>query len=248
MVSTAYLRSAAEPHGGGLDKVARDHFRRGRNLQIEGDLHGALSEYDAALVIAPRFIEALNNRGGVLGQLGHLEDALRDFSESLRIEPNDSLVLFNRGIVRLLSGDIPSSLLDFTRSIELREDPLALVNRGIAFTKAGRFQEAQTDLDRALTLDPHDSLAQLNRAALRYIQRDFRGALEDVNLALPYVPEGEATEQADLLHRRSVESLLNELADKGFAYWSGGKPHGTTKPVKLTPGPSISEMIHEMRR
>jgi len=186
--------------------------------------------------------------GGVLGQLGRIEDALRDFSASLSIEPNDPLVLFNRGIVRLLWNDIDAALEDFNDSLTLREDPLALVNRGIALTTAGRHDEALTDFDRALDLDPGDPIARLNRASLLYVMGDLRGALNDMNLALPHLKARELREQAEKVHRLALEALLKDLAAKGFAYWAGGKPKGSKNPVRMTPGPSISEMIHEMRQ
>jgi SOS-response transcriptional repressor LexA len=44
------------------------------------------------------------------------------------------------------------------------------------------------------------------------------------------------------------EAPLWRMVDEGLAYWSGGKPKGSKNPIKLTPGPSISDMIHEMRK
>ena len=47
--------------------------------------------------------------------------------------------------------------------------------------------------------------------------------------------------------RAMKEAALWRLVDDGLAHWSGGKPKGSKRPVKLTPGPSISDLIIEER-
>ena len=44
-----------------------------------------------------------------------------------------------------------------------------------------------------------------------------------------------------------LDAMLRRLTKSGFASWSGGKPKGSKRPVKLTPGPPISDYIIEDR-
>lgn len=49
-------------------------------------------------------------------------------------------------------------------------------------------------------------------------------------------------------HRDKTTSRLLELARAGVLQWSGGKPKGLSKPIKLRgKGPSMSEMVLEDR-
>ena len=46
---------------------------------------------------------------------------------------------------------------------------------------------------------------------------------------------------------RIIDLSLWDMVDSGFATWSGGKPKGSRHPVRVTPGPPISDYVHEMR-
>ncbi|MPZ48303.1 MAG: hypothetical protein GEU75_03155 [Dehalococcoidia bacterium] len=70
------------------------------------------------------------------------------------------------------------------------------------------------------------------------------GARTAIKQAMALEPDDE---QVRALSKRVSQTALLRLVDQGFARWSGEKPKGSKNPVKLTPGSSISEMIHEMR-
>ena len=73
---------------------------------------------------------------------------------------------------------------------------------------------------------------------------DLEGARNAILQALALEPDDE---QVRALSKRVSQTALLRLVDQGFARWSGEKPRGSKSPIRLTPGPSISEMIHEMR-
>jgi DNA-binding HxlR family transcriptional regulator len=47
--------------------------------------------------------------------------------------------------------------------------------------------------------------------------------------------------------RAKDETQLWKLVDDGFAEWNGGRPRGSTKPVKIIPGPPVSDYVIEDR-
>ena len=98
----------------------------------------------------------------------------------------------------------------------------------------------KTKLPSAARSNPYSSATRDKLdASLRRVDEELSGlALDD-----------EAKHTKALKERRQVvEGYLWLLVRDGKAEWSGGKPIGSKHPVKLTPGPSISDMIHEMRR
>lgn len=44
------------------------------------------------------------------------------------------------------------------------------------------------------------------------------------------------------------EAGLWRMVDDGLANWSGGKPKGSTHPVKVSPGPPVSDYVIQDRR
>jgi len=44
------------------------------------------------------------------------------------------------------------------------------------------------------------------------------------------------------------EQQLWKLVAEGKVIWAGGKPTGSRKPVRMTPGPGVTEMVAEGRR
>ena len=98
------------------------HVNLGNILNREGDLHGALRHYDAAVRADPDSGEAFYNRGRTRLKLGvELPQAIDDFSEVLARNPGNMEALFNRGLTRFREGsDTEGALRDFNRALMVR--------------------------------------------------------------------------------------------------------------------------------
>jgi tetratricopeptide (TPR) repeat protein len=151
---------------------AKVHYNRAILRKADGDSGAALSAYDRAIEIHPRYAKAHANRGNLRWELGDKAGALTDLNEALRLDPNDAIALNNRGLVYRESGRHKLAIADLTKAIRLRpQDPLAYVNRGLAFEAMGDNGRAVQDYRTALRLGPetwrHRSFAkeQLRRAS-----------------------------------------------------------------------------------
>ena len=51
----------------------------------------AIKDYDKAIEINPKYVEAYNNRGTAKCLLGQFESAIKDYNSSLALNPNDEL-------------------------------------------------------------------------------------------------------------------------------------------------------------
>ena len=69
----------------------------GRQLQRAQRLDEALACFTKALALDPDHLEALGNRGSVLGALRRYDEALRDYDRALALSPNHAMLLYNRG-------------------------------------------------------------------------------------------------------------------------------------------------------
>jgi tetratricopeptide (TPR) repeat protein len=144
------------------------HDNLGHALREEnGDLEGALAEFDRALAINPRHAESYNERGHTLVLMGRREEGLRDLNRAIELDPDHWLARYRRGMLLGLLGRYEESVAELTMVIENVPDPApALDQRGVVLARMGRRQEALADLDRALELQPQLASARAHRAQL----------------------------------------------------------------------------------
>lgn len=131
---------------------------RGRLRTLEGDLDGALRDFDRALALEPDLVSARNNRGVARGMAGDLEGAIADWTAALEIEPRNPEARRNRGVARVELGRGAEAVVDL--------EPLA----------RGGAPEVSYHLARAYALEGRNAEARRAcRAALDAAGPDWSG-------------------------------------------------------------------------
>jgi len=184
-----------------------DFFNRGVARYLQGDLDGALRDFDRAIEIAstispgayaanhtgvifpePALIHY--NRGVTRYDLRDWEGAIADFDEALMLNPFHVMAWIKRGNTLMNKGDWDEAIYDFNQAIRL--DPRSVIawnNRGLAWQNKGKLDAALGDYARALELDPRLTVALNNRAGIKHDRGDLRGALDDYNRAIEIDPK-----------------------------------------------------------
>jgi len=184
-------------------------MRAGTQSLAEGRLGDALTQFNEALKLKPRYDAAWIARGQVLKMQGDLEGALKSLSEALVLKPeNEEAWLAFAGILNRMRR--------FAEEVEaydqvLRSNPRnieALINKGAALHALRKFSEAETCYEAALVLRPEYAPAWNNLGASRLRRGKVDGALE-------------AFEQAARLDPAFFDALVNEV----FA-WQRKAKHG----------------------
>jgi tetratricopeptide (TPR) repeat protein len=169
--------------------AAREHCARGARRHAEGDLAGAMADFEQALAAHSGCAEALNNRGAARYAGGDLAGALADFDRALELNPRYAEALNNRGIVRQARGDCAGALTDFDQALAIRPRYAeALYNRAAVRLALRDAAGAVPDLDRAIGIRPTYADAYLSRAAALDALGDLDGAAADYDQALRLVP------------------------------------------------------------
>jgi tetratricopeptide (TPR) repeat protein len=164
---------------------AADFFQRALTRHNQGDLVGALADFDEAARRDPHSAELRNNCGVLRRALGDIDGALAAFGEAIRCNPNFAEAFNNRGVIYLSRGIISQAMVDFDEAIRLVPSYTdALNNRGIARRSLGDLAGARADFDRVLQDRPNDVHCVRNRASVRREMRDLDGALADLERAL----------------------------------------------------------------
>ncbi len=82
------------------NRSARVHYGWGRWLQLGGDHEAAINAYEKALLIHPRYPDALHNRGAALLSLGRRLEALSSYIAAARARPAHVKALFAIAVLR----------------------------------------------------------------------------------------------------------------------------------------------------
>lgn len=85
---------------------------------------------------------------------------------------------------KIVQGDFASAVQDLTASLKTNPNNYDIYNmRAIAFTELKKFPEALSDFSKCIELKP-SSESYFNRGAAKFNQKDFKGALLDLSMAL----------------------------------------------------------------
>lgn len=114
--------------------------------------------------------------------------ALHD--EALTID-NRAATLVNRGILYVHKGDLDSGIADYDAALKVKPDLAeAYVDRGAALTLQKHYNAALADFDKGLALGPREpEIAHYNRAYVREVMGNIRGAYLDYKKAVELVPD-----------------------------------------------------------
>lgn len=168
----ADARRRAEVH----TALAGEYYSRG-NFAV------ALAETRLALKDDPSYFPAYNMQGLVFMELREDVHAREAFDRALRLSPNNPEVLNNFGWFLCLRNDTPRGLemLQRAASDSLYASPeKAHLSAGLCLRRAGRQQEAEDQLRRAVLIRPDMIGALYNLAEITF----ERGAAKDAEIYL----------------------------------------------------------------
>lgn len=163
---------------------------RGLARAILGDLHGAVTDYDAVLAVNPDDALAHRNRGDALFDLGMTRKAADDYDAALKAYPEDALALAHRALARgSLSGQGPAARADIEAAIALAPgESWPLLLRVQVYSETGAAGEALKTLDQLIAQDPKNVRALHWRAWLNLDAKNYAAAERDLNAAIALSP------------------------------------------------------------
>ena len=149
----------------------------------------ALSDFNKAININPKFYYAYNNRGLIYLEQKQYELALIDFNKAIELKPNFAHTYNNRGLLFFNQGNYDLAIADYNKCIEL--DPnysISYCNRGLVYAKKGLFDLALIEYKKSIEFDPEYYLAYFNRADLFWNIKQYDLALADYNETINFNP------------------------------------------------------------
>ena len=147
------------------DRNMLAHNNLGYFLYTQGDLAGAIAEYEKAIAIMPQYTDAHSNLGRALADQKRYTEAEKHFETVLRISPRDVIAHNNLGNVLAITGRHEAAIEHFRAALAVRPEHVsARINWGLSAEELGRGAEAAAQYREVLRLMP-DALGTINSLA-----------------------------------------------------------------------------------
>lgn len=160
-------------------------FSKGRN----GDLVGAMAEFNHAISLEPQYAAAYCARGVVKWEKGDPEGAMADYDQAIVFDPKEPRAYYDRAIGKRYKGDLSGAIADCSQAIALdRNKPEYYRKRGIIEQEQGDLDRAMDDYNQAIALDPLLAEPFYYRSSVKLAEGDFDGAMADANQAIVFDP------------------------------------------------------------
>ena len=173
-------------------RTAKKFVKKGIELFGKGDIAGAITQYDRALMADPKLADAYFNLGNAERAAGDLDTAIADYETAGELEPqlltnkhDFSQAYLTRGYLRSNRLELDGALADFDRAIKLDpRDPEAYFKRGRALLIDGSIDFAIADFDRSISLDGRNPLVYAERGFARQTRGQKSEAQQDFERGL----------------------------------------------------------------
>jgi tetratricopeptide (TPR) repeat protein len=132
------------------------HFCMAAMLLKQNRIDESIQHNIEVLRIAPINVRALNNLGVALYKTGRTEEAIACYEKALEINPYYADANINLAVAFETKGDIAEAARRYRSVLETKDTILKHKDIGYALMKLGRFEEAVTEYNKALSETPND--------------------------------------------------------------------------------------------
>jgi DNA-binding winged helix-turn-helix (wHTH) protein/Tfp pilus assembly protein PilF len=216
LIST--LVTAALVFGFFMDRsrIARHYNDRGVRLQHSGDLQGAITSYQRAIIFRSDYAEAHYNLADVYEELPAYDRALEEYQKAIEIDPRlyEAYNNLARLYIKRLK-DYPAALELLDRAINLNPQEPAVQyslykNYGWANFELHLSGQAEASLRRAIALDGSRGAAHCLLAKVLDVQENHGAAFKEWESCAAYSGQTEVEPE----WRAEAEERLNKEAQK----------------------------------
>lgn len=218
----------------GVTDTPQHHYAAGKQFLDEKKFGDALTEFERARALSPKFAPAFEGIALVYLGLGDLPKAEKAAETAKDLDSKFAPGYVAAGRVKMARGEIKKAVAEFTRALDLdSRNVQALYYRGQAYLQDYQFAKAERDFDAALQIQP------MFAAARKEWERSMK-----IRMAAPGTSIGKKIALADPITRADLAALIAtelgledklrkrrpELFDPSFK-----APQGTLMPAVAPP-------------
>lgn len=171
-----------------------------------------LADLDAAVKVDPENIEAFQARAALRLKNNDVEGAMSDLETVLMKDPTNQQVA-GAAVQKLVDLNRVEEALDLTtKALSAKPSEGMYRMRAILYRSQDKLEEAMSDLNKAIAMQPKDPMTLLQRAELALDREDVKSAKEDLRAALKAAP-GIINADATIALRAQIAVEENRLPD-----------------------------------
>ena len=172
---------------------SREYVKRAIDRTESGDIDGARSDAEQAVILNPNDGDAYLSRGRAKAAMGLHEQAIVDFTQALRCPDNSHfprsefllLCHWERADSKAALGNQAGAIADYDRAVELNRDALGVYyNRGLCKDDLEDYAGAIADYNRAVELGFDAPEIYVYRGLCKDNLGDHAGAIADYDRAI----------------------------------------------------------------
>jgi tetratricopeptide (TPR) repeat protein len=153
--TNAEQATKSHPVSTASDAADGDLVNRGIEKAQNGDLDGAIADFDRAAELNPKDDAPYYNRAQARRLKNDTAGAIADYTKAIELGSTNPAAYNNRGNARAENKDRDGAIADYTRAIELKPDyARAYYNRAMLKKEKEDAAGAAADFKRAQKLDP----------------------------------------------------------------------------------------------
>ena len=159
---------------------ANSYVKYGMSNGAHGDIPGAITAFDEAIKIDPKFAPAYFNRGYAESLQGKSTEANADYTQAIALDSNYKEAYYQRGGIEGQNARFDDAARDFTAVIKI--DPKyapAHYNLGHVDYFQGNLDPAMVEVNQALALNPRFAYSYFIRGLIQHAQGEHSKALSD---------------------------------------------------------------------
>lgn len=123
--------------------------------QANGNLEGAIADFDKSVELEPAFFQAVTNKGFALMKAGRAAEAIAAFDQSIKMNPDQPGAISLRGTTKLNSSDLRGAAADYRQVLEMDgRNPSAHADLGFVYFFARQYDSAAKSFANAQKVDP----------------------------------------------------------------------------------------------
>ncbi|MDE3179982.1 MAG: tetratricopeptide repeat protein, partial [Acidobacteriota bacterium] len=167
-------------------------MRHGLDLAEGGNIEGAIQEYQKALSLDPRLIQAHINLIQLYARAGENDKAEEEYHKAVSLDPNRADCYYNYGVLMFRLQQIPKAEQAFRRAVSVNPYYAeARNNLGFLLERQGKIEQAYDEFRKAVQEKPDYRLARFHLGQILVHQGNYAGAIREFQKILS--PDDEST-------------------------------------------------------